>query len=116
MEFSKSLCGKLEKEVAEDQFLDCRHEDDDLGAEKEERSVPTGVALHDLDVRLIGKLDAEPFRDGLGETAQADGRSSDHRPGAERKLKGGHKTEDERRERTLDVRRETGWGSLKSYV
>ena len=74
------MVGQFKQQASEKEFLDCRHQDDDLGAKKDERLVPAGVALHKLDIRLVGQLDAEPFGDGLREIAKADGRNRDHRP------------------------------------
>ena len=67
--FVKNPKWQLEQQITEDQLLDCRHQDDDLGAEEDERPVPASVALDEFDIRLVGKLDAEPFCDGLGEIA-----------------------------------------------
>ena len=74
---------QAEQTVPEDQFLEGGQEDDDLEAEECEGAVPAGVALDELDVRLVGEFDAEPLGDGLGKIAKADGRSCDHRPGLE---------------------------------
>ena len=77
MAFASQAHWQFEQQITEDQFLERGHQDDDLGAEKDEGPVPAGVALDELDVRLVGELDAEPLGDGLGEIAKADSRSCD---------------------------------------
>ena len=71
---------QLEQQVTEDQLLESGQEDNDLEAEVGKVPVPAGVVLDDLDVLLVGKLDAEQLGAGLGEIAKADGRKCDHRP------------------------------------